>query len=66
MQVAAQEGHLEVLQWLRDRDCLWDEFTCAAQEGHLGVLWWAREHGCPLDSQTREEATSNGHHEVLR
>jgi len=37
------------LQWARERDCPWDDWTCkyAAEEGHLEVLRWAIDHGCP-------------------
>ena len=46
---AAGDGHLEVLQWLRVRDCVWNWQTCyrAAMGGHMEVLRWARENGCP-------------------
>jgi hypothetical protein len=38
--MAAQGGHLEVLQWSRANGCPWDEWTCikAAEGGHLEVL----------------------------
>ena len=46
---AAGGGHLEVLQWLRQNVCLWDEETClmVASGGHLKVLRWARGNACP-------------------
>ena len=49
---AAMGGHLEVLQWARERHCPWNARTrCegAAWGGHLEVLQWAVEHDCPLD-----------------
>ena len=37
----ATNGHLEVLQWMREQDppCPWDKGTCAAaaMQGHLDV-----------------------------
>ena len=36
---AAQNGHLEVLQWAHANGCPWDKWACsyAAQNGHLEV-----------------------------
>ena len=36
----AELGKLELVRWLRDNDCPWDETTCsfAAVNGHLEVL----------------------------
>ena len=47
--LAAEEGQLEILKWLRANGCPWDEWTCsiAAYRGHLEVLHWLRENGCP-------------------
>jgi len=47
--LAARQGHLDVLQWLRQNDCPWNEATCteAATHGHLTVLQWLRSQGCP-------------------
>ena len=46
---AALGGCLEVLIWLRENNCPWDEKTCeeAARGGHLEVLKYARDNGCP-------------------
>merc|ERR1711957_97881 len=48
-QEAAKGGHLEVLKWLREEGCPWDEVTCyvAAANNELGVLRWALENECP-------------------
>jgi len=50
--LAAEFGHLDVVQWARKHGCPWDARACtiAAQHGHLEVLRWAREHGCPWGS----------------
>jgi len=65
---AAGDGHLEILQWAREHDCPWDEYTGthAAASGHLEVLKWARERDCPWDEETCEYAADNGELEVLR
>ena len=66
--VAATEGKLKVLQWLRAHGCEWDQCTCAgaAEGGHLVVLQWARENGCEWDEDTCAEAARGGHLEVLQ
>lgn len=50
--MSARRGHLEVLQWLRQTNCPWDEKSCinAAQHGHIRVLKWALENGVPRPS----------------
>jgi hypothetical protein len=65
---AAQNGHLDVLQWARQNGCPWDEETCAfaAQNGHLDVLQWARQNGCPWSVSTCAFAAENGHLHVLQ
>lgn len=49
--MAAREGYLKVLQWLRKHACPWDETTCkeAAVHGKLATLRWAYKNGCPCD-----------------
>ncbi len=43
---AAMNGHLSLLQWLRNQNppCPWNEYAChfAAAGGHLSVLKWLR------------------------
>jgi hypothetical protein len=64
----ARGGHLEVLQWAREKHCGWDVGTCAelAHCGHLETMKWARAHGCPWDMQTPKCAARGGHLEVLQ
>jgi len=66
--IAATEGQLEVLKWLRENDFPWSERTCnvAAQGGHLEVLQWAHANGCPWDEDTCSGAAEGGHLEVLQ
>jgi hypothetical protein len=47
---AAAGGHLQVLQWARERHCPWDENairTNAASRGHVDMLRWLDEQGVP-------------------
>ena len=66
--MAAKDGHLEVLKWARENGCEWNSNTCAnaAENGHLEVLKWARENGCEWNSNTCAYAAQNGHLEVLK
>ena len=66
--LAAGEGQLEILKWLREYDLPWDAGTCtnAALRGHLEVLQWARANGCPWDEETCALASWGGHLEVLQ
>ena len=42
-------GHLNILQWLRARDCPWGSNTLefARYNGHAHVVQWALDNGCP-------------------
>ena len=67
---AAENDHLDALQWLHKRNCPWDQRTCAfaAKNGHLDVLKWARTRvspPCPWDWCTFAYATINNHRNVL-
>ena len=70
--LAAETGHLSVLQYLRSLEppCPWDEETCmyAAKNGHLHVLQWARSQPepCPWDEWTCVRAAEKGHLHVLQ
>jgi hypothetical protein len=47
--VAAREGALDVLVWLRSQGCPWDErvYEWALAAGHLHVVAYAKKNGCP-------------------
>ena len=49
----ARKGDLELLQFLHEKGCPWDEATCsyAALNGHLECLRYAHENGCPGSSK---------------
>lgn len=77
---AAENGHLEILQWAhengcrwngsmkaRANGCLWDEQTCsfAAYGGQLEIRKWARENGCPWNDSTDQSAAMNWNGTIL-
>ena len=71
--MAAEEGHLDVLKWLRSQDppCPWYEWTCevAARGGNLEVLEWARSQDppCPWSRRAcREVASRHGRQHVVK
>ena len=45
----AENGNLELLQFLHENGCPWGNLTCsrAAKNGHLECLKYAHENGCP-------------------
>jgi len=50
--LAAQQGHFELLQWLTQHGCPWDEVVCEqAAENHWEILVWLRSQTppCPWD-----------------
>jgi len=52
--IAASNGNLEVVKYLRQLGFPWDAWTCvfAAMNGHLEILKWARDDGCPWNERT--------------
>ena len=70
--LAARGGHLEVLQWLHNTGCPWNERMAspcyfAAEGGHLEVLKWLHDTGCPRDTaRCAAAAAKGGHLEVLK
>ena len=61
---AAANGHLDVLRYLREHFCLWDEYTYlgAAKGGHLDIIKYLHENKCPsdLDGYALKYAATNG------
>ncbi|KXZ47933.1 hypothetical protein GPECTOR_31g295 [Gonium pectorale] len=66
---AARSGRPEVLAWLRERECPWDEqaFTNAAEAGSAEALEWLAERGCPMpdDGYPYFRAARNGDLQTL-
>jgi len=53
---AACGGHINLLKWLRDQGCPWDESTIlvAFERNRLDVLEWSLRNGCPIDGITSD------------
>jgi len=65
---AAKANRTDMLWWLRENGCPWDEETCgrAAKHGNLATLKWLRKHGCPWNKWTCIYAAMWGHLEILQ
>jgi hypothetical protein len=66
--IAAREGNITVLKYLRSIQCPWGNWTCtsAAENGHLDVIKWCRQNGCPWGYGTCANAAENGHLDVIK
>ena len=64
----ARNGNVELLKFLQEKGCPWDEGTCrgAAFAGNLECLKYAREKGCPWDEKTCAGAAEGGHLGILK
>ena len=62
MAAAAEGGHVEAMQWLRDRGTDWNTHVsdAAAREGKLEALKWLADKGCPLNPDEAIEACFYG------
>jgi hypothetical protein len=76
---AAQEGHIDVLQWLislpmPERRPIYPQnlyyitvvYYYAALAGHLNIIKWLRENDYPWNNQTSTGAAEGGHLEILK
>jgi hypothetical protein len=47
--IVVEYGQLEMLQWLRVHEGVWDERICeyAVEFGNAEVLQWAKDNSCP-------------------
>ena len=68
LDLAAQCGNLEIIQWLREVGCKWGIFTfqCAAACGNLKNMMWLKEKDCPWDSGTFQAAAQCGNFKNMR
>jgi len=52
---AAENGHLDVLKWLREKQCPWNISTLYSSlenyPTNLDIFKWAYENNCPKDDQ---------------
>jgi hypothetical protein len=48
-EAAVKQNNLNILIWLKQKNCPWDEYTfaLAAEYGNLVILKWLKENGCP-------------------
>lgn len=67
-EVAAREGHLEIVRWLREHDFPWnqDVTRAAAASGRLEILQFLFANGCPWHNDLCADACRGGHLNVLR
>jgi hypothetical protein len=65
--IAAREGHLNVVKWLRKNGCPWNDCTISwsARTGQLKVIQWAVKNLCTIDSLACAFAAQAGHLHVL-
>lgn len=65
--VAAENGHIQVLRLAKELGACFGECACknAAAGGHLGALKWLRENHCPWDATVCEMAVRYGYVEML-
>lgn len=61
MKCRAKRGFLFIMQYLREINCPWDEYTCSAAVigDNLECLKYLREHGCHWNEVTTYEAYHN-------
>lgn len=75
---AAKNGHLNVLEWIRDRRihgvnvCSFGKlsgqevFASACEGGHMNIIRWLRKHHCDWSGSACVSAARAGHLEVLQ
>jgi len=64
---ASERGHLEVLIYLHENGCFWNENCCvnASSNGGLECLKYLHENGCPWNENCCENASWKVHLDVL-
>lgn len=65
---AVRGGQLDILKWLRQRNCPWDYDVClgAASRGYIDIIKWAHENGCPCSTYTYICAIENNQLDILK
>ena len=66
--VAAREGHLELVKWLKANGYPWSQYTCenAVASRNFELVKWCRENGCEWNFRTCLEAARIGNLEMLK
>ena len=64
---AARDGHLDILQWLREQGCPFAKDICkyAAMSDNLDILKWLQSLGCSWDEEVCATAAEYGHLKTL-
>jgi Ankyrin repeats (many copies) len=65
---AGLNGNLDILKWLRDQGCPWDNNTInqAARKGHTHIIEWARANGCDWDYGAYDWPIDDGNFEMVK
>lgn len=66
---AAKKGHLELIKWLMENGCKWDESACsiAAKNGYLEIIQWAISNNLAWNPNICfRDAAIEGHLEILK
>lgn len=68
MRTAVGSGNLDVVKYLREKNCDWDSTACseAAEKGYLDILKWLHENGCHWDYFSLKGAAEHGHLKILQ
>ena len=67
-EAAALGGHVHILEWIKQQDCVWkSEEVCsnAALNGHTDVLKWLKENECHWDVSICSNSAKGGHLNTL-
>jgi len=66
--IAVEKCSFDVIQWLYDNHCPWDQRTCAraAFAGRFEILKWLLEKGCPWGRKVCSAAAEGGHLHILQ
>jgi hypothetical protein len=65
---AAESGSIELLQYFREHDCVYNEVVmgCAARAGHIHICQHLRDEQCPWDAGACTSAARGGQLDTLR
>ena len=68
MTIIIKNGNLEILKYLHENGCPWDEDSCynASENGNLEVLKYLHENNCPWNSNSSAAASHNKQLECLK
>jgi len=66
--IAAMNGHLTLLKWLKQEHCPWSEnmFSAAARKGHVQVLDWLQQEALDIDDELCSTAAEHDQIHVLQ